>query len=51
MDHNGEVWAAVAVALINMIGSVAMAFIRGKYDVPNGNASAIILKEKRSVEK
>jgi hypothetical protein len=28
---NGDVWAAVAVALINMIGSVAMAYIRGKF--------------------
>lgn len=47
MDHNGEVWAAVAVALINMIGSVCMAFIRGKYDVRNGEPAGTIAKQSK----
>lgn len=48
MDHNGEVWAAVAVALINMIGSVAMAWIRGRYDVRSNGEPQTIPKQSKN---
>jgi hypothetical protein len=35
VQSDGGVWAAVAVAFINMIGAVALAFIKAKWGLQN----------------